>query len=88
VFGPRQISEHVNNNSSETQYPGSEHGNAKGKVTHHTPPTLRPPAYHAVNLSLTIMGPIEPFPRMGPGAYAAAKERGMNRKAAVKYGSA
>jgi resolvase-like protein len=32
-------------------------------ITH--PPTQRLPAYHAVNLSLTIMGPIEPFSREG-----------------------
>ena len=57
MFGPRQVSEQVNNNSSAKQYPGSKHRNAKSKVIHHTrPPTqrLRPPRYSFVKTLLTI----------------------------------
>jgi hypothetical protein len=56
VFGQRHVSEQVNNNSSETQYPGCEHGNAKGKVNHHTlPQRLLPRRYSVVKTLLTIM---------------------------------
>jgi hypothetical protein len=55
VFGQRHVSEGVNNNSSETQYPGCEHGNAKGKVHHHTPPQrLLSRRYSVVKTLLTI----------------------------------
>jgi hypothetical protein len=54
VLGPRQVSEHVNNNRSTNHYRGCEHGNAKRKLTHRTPLTLLPVFYSAVKTLLTI----------------------------------
>ena len=69
MFGQRHVSEGVNNNSSETQYPGCEHGNAKGKVNHHTLPNgLLPRRYSVVKTLLTIMAvAIRKPPGGGPG---------------------